>query len=213
MIVRAPPLQMGQEVWGLLRSGPGPSCERCHPMTDGQIHPRNESGVESSGKTQSRPRAIEIRLCPEPHHRRDVHQPAPLVMFLHLPVDQIHCYLPSKGFASTTPHSSPVSKMGGERIEVHIEAITRENWEAARRQDLSQGVNDTMRRALRARTKLKDRKNLGERINGQPEPQDLLGVAQPGAEFVQLEVRKLEGAEAVLVQGLCMLPCTSEKGS
>jgi hypothetical protein len=79
-------------------------------------------------------------------------------------------------------------------------------------QDLSQGVNDTMRRVLRARTELKHRKNLGEGINGQPEPQDLLGVAQPGAEFVQLEVRKLEVAEAVLVQGLCMFPCASEPG-
>jgi hypothetical protein len=97
-------------------------------------------------------------------------------MFLHLPVDQIHCYLLSKGFAPTTPHSSPVSKMGGERIEVHIEAITRENWEAARRQDLSQGVNDTMRRALRARTKLKNRKNLGEGLNGQPEPRTCLAL-------------------------------------
>src|SRR5260221_7309081 len=69
-----------------------------------------------------------------------------------------------------------------------------------------------MRRVLRARTELKHRKNLGEGINGQPEPQDLLGVAQPGAEFVQLEVRKLEVAEAVLVQGLCMFPCANEPG-
>ena len=134
-------------------------------------------------------------------------------MFLHLPVDQIDCYLPSKGFGPTTPHFSPVSKMGGERREVHIEAITGENWEAARRQDLSQGVNEQMRRVLRARTELKDRKNLGEGINGQPEPQDLLGVAQPGAELVQLEVRQLEVAEAVLVQCLCMLPCPREKGA
>ena len=79
-------------------------------------------------------------------------------------------------------------------------------------QDLSQGVNDTMRRVLRARTELKHRKNLGEGINGQPEPQDLLGVAQPGAELVQLEVRQLEVAEAVLVQCLCMLPCPREPG-
>ena len=53
MIVRSPPLQMGQEVWRLLGSGPGAACQRCHPMTDGQIHPLNESGVQPSREAQS----------------------------------------------------------------------------------------------------------------------------------------------------------------
>jgi hypothetical protein len=57
MIVRAPPLQMGQEVWGLLSSGPGPSRERCHAVTDRQIQPFNECGVESS-REGSVPRRI-----------------------------------------------------------------------------------------------------------------------------------------------------------
>src|SRR6266516_4695617 len=48
MIIRAPPLQMGEQVWGLLRSGPGPSRERCHAVTDRQIQPLNESRVESA---------------------------------------------------------------------------------------------------------------------------------------------------------------------
>ena len=49
-----------------------------------------------------------------------------------------------------------------------------------------------------------------ERIDGQPQPEHLGGAAQPGAQFVQLEVREVEMAEEALVQGLCMPACTSE---
>jgi hypothetical protein len=40
-----------------------------------------------------------------------------------------------------------------------------------------------------------------------------LRAAQPGSQFIQLEVRKVEVAEAVLVQGLCMFPCSSQPRS
>ena len=46
MIVGTPPLQMCQQVWGLLRRRPGATSERSYPMADGQIHPLNESGVQ-----------------------------------------------------------------------------------------------------------------------------------------------------------------------
>jgi hypothetical protein len=45
MVVGAPPLEMGQQVWRLLCCGPGPAGQSCHPMADGQIHPFDESGV------------------------------------------------------------------------------------------------------------------------------------------------------------------------
>ena len=40
----------------------------------------------------------------------------------------------------------------------------------------------------------------------------MLGVAQPGAEFVQLQVWQVEMEEEALVQGLCMFPCASQPG-
>ncbi len=45
---------------------------------------------------------------------------------------------------------------------------------------------------------MKHRKNLRERIDCQP--QHLFGAAQPGTQFVQLEVRDLEVAEGALMQ-------------
>jgi hypothetical protein len=69
-------------------------------------------------------------------------------------------------------------------------------------QELPQGVDNSMRHVLRAGTEIEHGKKLREGIDGQPQPQHLLIAAQPGAQFVQLEVRELEMAEEALVQGL-----------
>jgi hypothetical protein len=63
-------------------------------------------------------------------------------------------------------HLAPVSKMGRQRIEVHIQAITGEQREAARGQHLSQRVDEQMRHVLRAGNHLKDGKNLRTRVDG-----------------------------------------------
>ena len=57
---------------------------------------------------------------------------------------------------------------------------------------------------LGAGAELKHRKNLGEWIDGQPEPESLIGAAEPGAQFVQLQVREVKIGEEALVQGLCV---------
>ena len=53
-------------------------------------------------------------------------------------------------------------------------------------------------------------KNLGARVDCQPEPEYLLMAAEPCSEFVQLQVWEVQMAEGAPVQGLRMLPCTSE---
>jgi hypothetical protein len=42
MIVRSPPLEMGQEMWGLLSRSPGATSQGRNAMSDGQIHPLNK---------------------------------------------------------------------------------------------------------------------------------------------------------------------------
>jgi hypothetical protein len=102
--------------------------------------------------------------------------------------------------------------MGSQRIEIHIQAITREEREAARDQDLTQRVDHGMGRVLCAETQMEDGKNLRTGVDRQPQPQDVCIAAQPGTQFVQLDIRKLEVAEKVLMEGLCMLPCTGQLG-
>ena len=69
-----------------------------------------------------------------------------------------------------------------------------------------------MRHALRAGAELKHRQNLGARIDGQPQPEHLGGTAQSGAQFVQLQVREVEIAEAALMEDLSVPACASEPG-
>jgi hypothetical protein len=62
-------------------------------------------------------------------------------------------------------------------------------------------------------TQMEHGNQLGAGIDGEPEPQHLFGAAQPCAQFIQLEIRKLEMTEKVLVEALSMLPSTGEPGS
>jgi hypothetical protein len=66
---------------------------------------------------------------------------------------------------------------------------------------------------LRAGAQIEHGKNLPERIDSQPEPDHLCGAAQPGLQFVQLQMGEPEVAEGALVQGLCELASASQKGS
>src|SRR5215469_14918607 len=71
-------------------------------------------------------------------------------------------------------------------------------------------MDHRMSHGLGAQTQMEHGKNLGAGIDGEPEPEDLLGAAQPGAEFVQLQMRKVKVAERVLVQGLSVFASASE---
>ena len=60
---------------------------------------------------------------------------------------------------------------------------------------------------------MEHRQNLRTGVDDQPEPQHLGTTAEPGSEFVQLQVRELEIAEVVLMQRLSVFASASEKGS
>jgi hypothetical protein len=59
---------------------------------------------------------------------------------------------------------------------------------------VTQGVDEHVRGMLCAGTKVEDGNDLREGVDGQPQPLYMCGVAQPGAQFVQLEVREPEMA-------------------
>ncbi len=195
MIVGSPPLEMSQQLWGLLSGGPGATSQRRYSMTDAQINPFNKSGVEPSREAHPLQGDREICLCPEAHHLRDPRQLTPPIAFFHLAVDQTRRHLPSMCFPPSLNHLKPLAEMGRESIKVHIQAITGEERQTARGQDLSQGVDECMRHVLRAGTQMEDGKKLRARVDSQPQPEHLCGAAQPCSQFVQLEVWELEMAE------------------
>ena len=65
-------------------------------------------------------------------------------------------------------------------------------------------MDDLMCHVLCAGTQMEHGKNFCARVDGQPQPEHLFGAAEPGAQFVQLEVWEVEMAEGALVQGLCV---------
>jgi hypothetical protein len=65
---------------------------------------------------------------------------------------------------------------------------------------------------LCARTKIEHGNKLRAGVNGQPEPEHVCRAAQPGAQFIQLEVREPEMAKGALVEGLSVLASTGQPG-
>ena len=129
MIVGSPPFQVSQELWGLLGCSPRATCQRCHAMADGQVHPFNKSGVQPPREAHSLQRDREICLCPQAHHVRDANELTPPVALFHLAVDQARGHLP---LAPSTTSCEPLAKMGREGIEIQIEAVTGEERQIAR---------------------------------------------------------------------------------
>ena len=74
--------------------------------------------------------------------------------------------------------------MGREGIKVEIEAITGEEWEATRSEDLSQGVDQQVCHLLGTGTQMEHGQKLRARVDGQPEPQHLCVGAEPCAQLV-----------------------------
>src|SRR5262249_55983620 len=96
----------------------------------------------------------------------------------------------------------PLPKMRGQRIEIGIETIAREQRQTPRSQVLAQTMDQQVGHFVRTWSKLDLRNTLGEGIQSDPQPQHLRVAAQAGAYFVHLHVRDLHLAEGALLQGL-----------
>lgn len=134
-------------------------------MPNGQIHALNKSGVQPARKAQPLQGCFKRGICPQAHDVRDLYQLPSLVPFLDLAIDQTRRYLPSVDVSPAMSPFLPLSKMSCQRIEVHIEAITRENRQAVGSQDLPERVDKQMCHVLRTGTEMKHRQNLCEGID------------------------------------------------
>jgi hypothetical protein len=69
MRVGTPPLQVCQQVWGLLRRRPGAACQRGSAMANREIDPFNTGSVEPSREAQSLEDDSESVQCSKPPDR------------------------------------------------------------------------------------------------------------------------------------------------
>ena len=94
--------------------------QRSHPVTDGQIHPFDKSGIQSSREAHPLQGDHKICLCPEAHHMRDPNQLALPITFFHLAVRQSRRHLPLEHVPPSTKSCEPLAKMGSQRVEVQV---------------------------------------------------------------------------------------------
>ncbi len=70
MVVRTPPFDMQEQMFGVLSQRPGLSHQRSNTSTDGQIDPFNESRLDELGKAIQLQERIEI-FSFTPKHTHD----------------------------------------------------------------------------------------------------------------------------------------------
>ena len=128
-------------------------------MSDGHIHALTTSRVQSSRETSLLQGDLKSGLCPQAHHVRDLHQLAPPGALFHLAIYEASRHLPLVCFPPLARHLEPLSKMGWKGRKVQVSPIAGEEREAAGSQELSQGVDDSVRHMLGAGTQLEHRKN------------------------------------------------------
>jgi len=78
--------------------------------------------------------------------------------------------------------------MGGDGIEVEIEAVTGKDRQTARSQDEHDGVKQGIRHILGAWAELQRRQEFGHRVKRHLHPQVIGCVAQSGVQFIQLHM-------------------------
>jgi hypothetical protein len=92
-----------------------------------------------------------------------------------------------------------LTEVGRQCVEVQVQPIAGEDGKTARRQAVTEVMDDRMRRMLRPRPKVQNRDQFRQWVNGHPEPEDVGSTPKAGAQFVELEMRKMEVAEPALV--------------
>ena len=104
----------------------------------------------------------------------------------------------------------PLTEVGGEGVEVEVEAITTEHWYVRRCQRLTDLMDEVMGQVLGARTECEGRDELGLGIEGDPQPQVVSGLSGSGEEFVELGVSEVQAVTEVSVQALGVKPSARE---
>lgn len=114
-------------------------------------------------------------------------------MFGELPIEELSTDLP---VASLLPHAlNPAAEVGGQRVEIQLQALTGKYGQAVRCQDFDQGMYDGMSHRLRARSNFQHSNDFGASIDGEPNPQRVSLLTGLGTELIQLDMQELQVVE------------------
>jgi hypothetical protein len=100
----------------------------------------------------------------------------------------------------------PLTEMGGEGIEIEVEAVTGEDGHTAWSQNEGDRMEQGIGHELSAWAELESGEEFGGRVTGDPHLQVVGLVVQGGEEFVQLEMAKDQVLEKVGMNLLGVFP-------
>jgi hypothetical protein len=102
--------------------------------------------------------------------------------------------------------------MGRQCREIQIQAITGEDRSTSWGQPLLEIMHHRVGSVLGARTEMQHRDEFREGIEHNPQPTDVRVTPKAGAEFVQLEMGKMQVAKPAVVQGRAVLAGSGQPG-
>jgi hypothetical protein len=150
-----------------LCSAPNAACQQSHALSESQVQPLNEGGVESTGQAGGLQALAEcFALAPE-HDVLDFDQAAAPLELFDLAVDEVGGDLPD-GLAGVVG-SEPVAEVGGQGVEIEAEAIGGEDREGEiRLQAVMEFVDDGISQVESARAEAEDGDDFGGGVEGGP---------------------------------------------
>jgi hypothetical protein len=180
-------------------------------VTQGKTNAFDESGVERAGKPERFEALGEVRevaqahaaFDPSFHSEQALSESAAAIGFLDVAVKEVERHLPTE-FARS-PIRDPLTEMGGDRIEVEVEAVAGEDGETAWSQDERDGVEQGIGHRLGAWTDLEGGDEFSGGVKGHPHPQVVRLVAPGGEQLIELQMTQVPVTEEMGVHLLGVL--------
>ena len=164
-------------------------------MAQGEIESLDEGGIERAGEAEGLEAFSEMRQVAQAHEAFDELELATAIRLFDLPIDQVMGDLPTGRTGGGV--CRPLTEVGGQSVEVEIEAVAGKDRQAAGGQDERERMDDGMRHNLSAWANLEGGDEFGHRVAGGPPPQVVRLVAQGSKQLIELEMAKGELVEEV----------------
>jgi hypothetical protein len=146
VVVHLPPRDLSLQASGRLGGSPGAAGQCGDGLAQGQVDPLHEGGLERAAPAEVAQGAAERDSGAALHLVFDAGEPAPLIPFVQLTVQEDGIDFP----AAASTCSYPAAEVCRDGVEVEAEAVGGDHGDTGWRQSGAQGMDEGMRRVLGA---------------------------------------------------------------
>ena len=195
VVPRAPPRQVGLQSRGELGGCARAAGQGGEALPKRHVEAFDEGSVDGTGEAELLKCALQVFALAELHASLDMGELAAALGFDDLAAKQVERHLPFR--FSRGGVREPVAEVGGESLEVEVEAITGTDRHTARGERERDGMDERVGEVLGAGAELAGGDELGFGIKGDPAPGIVRFVAERGVELSKLEMANLPVAKEV----------------